>query len=174
MEVTALHDLVRLGVPGRATARLQRLAAGIDGELVRVCAAQAAASVQGNGHGLESAAAAFGRLGMTLFAAEAHAQAAVCHRSAGDAASACRASLRAAELAARCQGARTPALTGIEAPSLTPREREIARLAASGMSSREIATVLTVSIRTVGNHLQSVYGKLGVNRRSDLTVIFGA
>lgn len=173
VEMTALHDLVRLGAPGRAAARLQALAADVDGELVRVCAAQAVAALKRNGRGLESCGAAFGRLGMTLFAAEAHAQAAGSHRSADDTASACRASLRASELAARCQGARTPALMGIQAPSLTPREREIARLAASGLPSRQIATILTVSIRTVDNHLQSVYGKLGVSRRSDLAAIFG-
>ena len=54
------------------------------------------------------------------------------------------------------------------AAELTPREREIALLAAAGSSSREIADRLVVSVRTVDNHLQNAYRKLGVTRRQDL------
>jgi len=55
-----------------------------------------------------------------------------------------------------------------DAAALTPREREIALLAAAGSSSREIADRLVVSVRTVDNHLQNAYLKLGVTRRQDL------
>jgi DNA-binding CsgD family transcriptional regulator len=55
-----------------------------------------------------------------------------------------------------------------DAVDLTPREREIALLAAAGSSSREIADRLVVSVRTVDNHLQNAYRKLGVTRRQDL------
>ena len=48
---------------------------------------------------------------------------------------------------------------------LTPREREIALLAAQGLSSRGIADRLVLSVRTVDNHLQSAYRKLGVSGR---------
>lgn len=51
---------------------------------------------------------------------------------------------------------------------LTRREREIASLAARGMSSPEIARTLFVSVRTVDNHLQRVYAKLGISKRSEL------
>ena len=51
---------------------------------------------------------------------------------------------------------------------LTAREREVATLAAHGLSSREIAARLVVSGRTVDNLLQRVYAKLGVRRRTDL------
>ncbi|MFY1634925.1 LuxR C-terminal-related transcriptional regulator [Solwaraspora sp. WMMB335] len=54
------------------------------------------------------------------------------------------------------------------APALTRREHEIAALAAVGQSNREIADRLTVSIRTVENHLQRAYSKLGVARRTEL------
>ncbi|MGW5683249.1 helix-turn-helix domain-containing protein [Nonomuraea sp. NPDC003754] len=60
-----------------------------------------------------------------------------------------------------------------EGPALTPREREIARLAASGLAGKDIAAMLVVSIRTVDNHLRSVYGKLGVNSRTDLAALLG-
>ena len=46
--------------------------------------------------------------------------------------------------------------------------REIAQLASQGQSSREIADALVVSPRTVENHLQRAYEKLGVRGRADL------
>ena len=51
---------------------------------------------------------------------------------------------------------------------LTAREREIASLAAQGDSSQQIADRLFLSVRTVNNHLQSVYAKLGVSGRKHL------
>ena len=52
---------------------------------------------------------------------------------------------------------------------LTARERDIARFAAAGASNREIATRLELSIRTVENHLQRAYEKLGVTSRAELS-----
>ena len=46
-------------------------------------------------------------------------------------------------------------------------------LAASGLSSRQIAERLVVSVRTVDNHLQRAYRKLGVARRQDLAQVLG-
>ncbi|MFI6485820.1 LuxR C-terminal-related transcriptional regulator [Nonomuraea sp. NPDC050663] len=51
---------------------------------------------------------------------------------------------------------------------LSGREKEIARLASWNLTNREIADLLTVSPRTVGNHLCRIYSKLGVNHRLDL------
>ena len=51
---------------------------------------------------------------------------------------------------------------------LTPRERDIATLAAQGVSSKDIADRLFLSVRTVNNHLQNVYSKLGVGSRKEL------
>ena len=44
----------------------------------------------------------------------------------------------------------------------------IALLAAAGLSSRQIADRLVVSIRTIDNHLQRAHRKLGISRREDL------
>jgi DNA-binding CsgD family transcriptional regulator len=52
--------------------------------------------------------------------------------------------------------------------SLTRREREVARLAATGMSAKEIAGALFVGERTVESHLASVYAKLGVESKLQL------
>jgi two-component system nitrate/nitrite response regulator NarL len=51
---------------------------------------------------------------------------------------------------------------------LTPREVELARLAASGLRNREIASRLDISVGTVKIHLHNVYRKLGVKGRIQL------
>ncbi|MFF8848272.1 response regulator transcription factor [Streptomyces sp. NPDC015127] len=56
---------------------------------------------------------------------------------------------------------------------LTAREREIALLAAARATSKDIASTLNLSVRTVDNHLQRVYTKLGVTTRRELADIFG-
>ena len=48
------------------------------------------------------------------------------------------------------------------------QELQIARLAAEGLSNREIGTRLYLSHRTVGSHLYRVYPKLGVTSRAQL------
>jgi len=73
---------------------------------------------------------------------------------------------------ARLAGARPrrTALHGLEA--LTPRERETAELAATGMSNKEIADALFVTIKTVEWHLKHTYRKLGLSSRRDLRGLF--
>jgi DNA-binding CsgD family transcriptional regulator len=51
---------------------------------------------------------------------------------------------------------------------LTPRELQIAQLAADGLSNRQIGQQLYVSHRTVGYHLHQIFPKLGVTSRSQL------
>ena len=51
---------------------------------------------------------------------------------------------------------------------LTPQELQIAQMAASGLSNREIGDRLFLSHRTVGAHLYRVFPKLGVASRSEL------
>lgn len=52
---------------------------------------------------------------------------------------------------------------------LTLREVEILRLVAAGMTNRQAAERLGLSIRTVDAHLRSIYAKLGIKSRSAAT-----
>ncbi|WP_137815661.1 LuxR C-terminal-related transcriptional regulator [Gandjariella thermophila] len=51
---------------------------------------------------------------------------------------------------------------------LTPREHEVARLIAKGMSNKQIATTLVISQRTVGSHVEHILCKLGFTSRSQV------
>lgn len=53
---------------------------------------------------------------------------------------------------------------------LTEREAEVLRLAVNGLSNRQMAEVLYVSPKTVGNHLQHIYEKIGVSSRVGATL----
>lgn len=149
-----VYDAVRLGAPERAV-----------GRLTGVFAAHADALARGDGLALDQVAEELAERGFLLFAAEAHAQAVRAHR---DPRAARTARTRAVALARRCQGARTPALSGLVLGELTARQRQIVTLAATGLSNRQIAEKLTLSVRTVGNHLYSAYARLGAGDRGAL------
>ncbi|WP_345352512.1 ATP-binding protein [Rhodococcus olei] len=53
-------------------------------------------------------------------------------------------------------------------PDLTPRELEIARLVASGLTNKEIAAKLVIGKRTVDTHVAHVLAKWGIRRRSEI------
>ncbi|AOR30637.1 hypothetical protein BFF78_05870 [Streptomyces fodineus] len=154
--VYARYDAVRLGDPERVAGRLP---AG------SVFARHADALARGDGDGLDRAAEDLEERGFLLFAAEARAQAGRVHRDPG---AARMSRTRAVALVRRCQGARTPALAGLVLGELTARQRQIVTLAAAGLSNREIAERLTLSVRTVGNHLYSAYSRLGTGDRGAL------
>ncbi len=56
--------------------------------------------------------------------------------------------------------------TGVDA--LTPSERRVSELAASGLANAEIAQALFVTVRTVEMHLSAAYRKLGIASRAAL------
>jgi len=68
----------------------------------------------------------------------------------------------------RASGERTAEPSTAPRQPLSPQELQIAQMAASGLSNREIADRLFLSHRTVGQHLYHVYPKLGVASRSEL------
>ena len=167
----ALHDVARLG-DGSVAQDLAAVAERVDGQLMPARLAHATALDKGDADALDDASEAFEAIGALLFAAEAAASAAGIHGATGLRRKASASTQRSAALAARCEGARTPALGATAEPAgLTRREREVATLAVRGMTSRDIATTLVVSVRTVENHLQRAYEKLGVSSRMELAAV---
>jgi DNA-binding CsgD family transcriptional regulator len=71
-----------------------------------------------------------------------------------------------AELA-RAEAAPTRDLT------LTPSERRVAELAASGMTNRDVAAALFISPKTVEANLARIYRKLGIKSRAELGRVIG-
>jgi DNA-binding CsgD family transcriptional regulator len=73
----------------------------------------------------------------------------------------------------RLTGAR-PRRTALEGPdALTEREREVAVMAAKGLSNREIADALVVTLKTVEWHLRHAFRKLGIDSRAKLGPLLG-
>jgi DNA-binding CsgD family transcriptional regulator len=68
----------------------------------------------------------------------------------------------------RASGIRVQRKQATGADALTPSERRIAELAASGLSNREIAQELFLTIKTIEMHLTHAYRKLDIHRRSEL------
>jgi DNA-binding CsgD family transcriptional regulator len=65
---------------------------------------------------------------------------------------------------------RRPAASG----GLTPSEQRVAELVVSGLSNKEVAAQLFVSVYTVEAHLSNVYAKLGIRSRTQLATRLGA
>ena len=64
---------------------------------------------------------------------------------------------------------RRDGLVKFEFPTLTPREREVLQLVAEGLSNKQSALELHISIKTVDRHRQSVMDKLDIHGTAGLT-----
>ncbi len=121
---------------------------------------------------LEAISATFEQFGTLVESAEAAGGAAAIHRRAGNVDEARHMEARGAELAVRCEGLASPLLdVPNRAARLSAREREVAALAAAGLSNRAISDQLVVSERTVENHLYRVFAKLGISSRDELALV---
>jgi ATP/maltotriose-dependent transcriptional regulator MalT len=173
-EAWLLTDAARLGGAREVAGRLDELAQACDGAFAPARAHLAAALAADDPDQLTAAATELEAIGADLLAAEASTAAAAAWTRAGNTRKATAATQHAQALAARCEGARTPLLaTAGTATALTARERDIALLAAHGTPSQDIADKLHLSVRTVENHLQHAYTKLGVTTRRELARTLG-
>ena len=162
----ARFDALRLGDPDQAGA-LVAAAPRCDSAIVDLAARWA--SAPNDADELRSVGEAFEATGCLMYAAEAFAAAAVAARRAGAQRAANADEQRADALARQCRGAATPGLTTVESVvPLTAREREIAVLVADGLTTKQVAERLYLSARTVSNHLQNAYTKLGISKRTEL------
>jgi HD-GYP domain-containing protein (c-di-GMP phosphodiesterase class II) len=88
-----------------------------------------------------------------------------------------RAEARAGRLDAACVEAACAAMgersraAPAAAPELTPRELEVLRLVAVGLTNKQIGRQLGISARTVQHHTMHIYGKLGVDTRAAAALV---
>jgi DNA-binding CsgD family transcriptional regulator len=70
--------------------------------------------------------------------------------------------------AARCRHLEQPCNAATPDERLSARELEVAESVALGLSNKEVAGTLAISVRTVENHMRSIFAKLGVTTRTRL------
>jgi DNA-binding CsgD family transcriptional regulator len=167
----AAYEQVRLGRAAEVAGDLERYAAAGDSALVDAYARHARAAAEDDAHQLGEVADQLESMGLVLAAAEATAAAAAAAGRDQDPRRAAALARTAASRRAEVDGAWTPALTAVPVDgtgSLTRREREIALLVSQGRSSKHVAETLSLSVRTVDNHLQRIFAKLGVTGRAEV------
>jgi DNA-binding NarL/FixJ family response regulator len=152
-----------------AAGRLAELAALVDGPRAPIALRYAQAVSSADAAELDRVSTAFESMGDLLAAADAAGQAATAHRLTGRSGSAMTAASHAGRLAVACGGASSPAISaaGLVLP-FTQRQREIALLVAQGLTNREIAQAVSLSVRTIEGHIYRASCKAGVTRRSGL------
>ncbi|MET8506296.1 LuxR C-terminal-related transcriptional regulator [Streptomyces sp. NPDC004787] len=171
-----LTEAARLGAYEETRDRLHQIAESSDSPLYTVRAQWVEAACSQNPGQLLTAGQECAELGLHLMAAEAAALASAHFRDAGNQRRATGALVVSHGYLRHCGGAvSTPLITAQALPeALSARELEIAQKAASRLSSKEIAEDLVLSTRTVDNHLQRIYTKLGVASRRELAIVLAA
>jgi DNA-binding CsgD family transcriptional regulator len=169
-EVLCLQAAVQFG-DSTAADRLTDLSSEVQGPRVDAAAAHADALRKRDGGGLLTASSAYEAFGDRVAAADAAAQAAVAFRQQGRSGSSLTAAAVAKRLADAC-GADTPALrAAVLTTVLTTRQREIVSLVAAGLSNRDIAERLVMSVRSVESHLFRACQRTGVTTRGELAAL---
>jgi DNA-binding CsgD family transcriptional regulator len=170
-EVLALQTVALFG-DGTVAGRLAGLTDLVEGPRAAVATRFARALAANDAAELTAASDDFDRIGDRLSAADAAAHAAVSHRGAGRRGSALTESSRAHRIALDCGGAVSPALSSARIPlPFTQREHEVAQLVSRGLSNRDIASTLSLSVRTVEGYVYQASAKAGVTARAELAAL---
>jgi DNA-binding CsgD family transcriptional regulator len=152
-------------------ARARELADALSLPLAEAVAAHAEALAAGNGEGLLAASAAYRRIGDRATAADAAAQASVAFDESQQHKRGLYAAALARELADECGGLQTPALRTPSGVKLSGRQRDVIELVVAGLSNRQIADQLVMSVRTVEGHVYRACQRVGAQSREELASI---
>jgi DNA-binding CsgD family transcriptional regulator len=139
--------------------------------LATAVAMHAEALLAGNGEGLLAASTAYRGIGDRVAAADAAAQASVAFDEAQNHRRGLYAAALASELAVDCGGLHTPALRTPAGLKLSGRQRDVIELVVAGLSNRQIADQLVMSVRTVEGHVYRACQRVGAQSREELASI---
>jgi DNA-binding NarL/FixJ family response regulator len=151
--------------------RARELADELSLPLADAVARHAEALAAKDGEGLLAASNEYQALGDRATAADAASQAAVAFSQSQLRRRRLYAAAIARGLADECGGLSTPALRSPTGHPLTERQREIVELAVAGMSNKDIAKRLVMSVRSVEGHLYRACQRVGANSREELAAI---
>ena len=152
-------------------ARARELADTLKLPLAQTVAGHIEALAADDGNGLLTAAEEYRALGDRATATDAMAQAAVAFGRHGQGKRSAYAAALAQEGADECGGLCTPALRNPAGQPLTGRQREIVELVVAGLSNKQIAERLVMSVRSVEGHLYRACQRVGVSSREELAAI---
>jgi DNA-binding NarL/FixJ family response regulator len=172
-EVACLQAAAQWGDASGA-ARARELADMLSLPLANAVARHTQALQSRDGEELLAASADYRAIGDRATAADVAAQAAVAFGSTQQRKRAMYAAALARELADACGGLCTPALRTRVGVPLTGREREVIELVTAGLSNRDIADRLVMSVRTVEGHVYRACQRVGASSRADLAEILRA
>jgi DNA-binding CsgD family transcriptional regulator len=169
LQAELLYEGARMGHAATVRPAFDAAVAVCEGPLVAARIQFVRGVADGDAGALAAAERQLAGLGSLVAAAEAAAELArVLHRS-GRPRDAQGAANRSMQYRQELVAVTTPLLVDLGGgEELSPRERQIAVMAAAGHPSKLIARDLGLSVRTVSNHLQNAYLKLGISGRDDL------
>lgn len=169
-ELACIQAAAQWGDASGAT-RARELAGVLSLPLADAIALHAEALLAGNGEGLLAAAAAYREIGDRAAAADAAAQASVAFAEGQQQKRGLYAAALARELAEECGGLSTPALRTPAGLKLSGRQRDVIELVVTGLSNRQIAEKLVMSVRTVEGHVYRACQRVGARSREELASI---
>ncbi len=173
------HELACLQVAAQwgdtsGAARASELAGQLSLPLANAVARHTESLAANDGEGLLVASAEYRALGDRATAADVAAQASIAFNKRKQRRQGMYAAAVARELADACGGLCTPAMRTPESYPLTGRQREIVELVLAGLSNREIADRLVMSVRSVEGHVYRACQRVGVSTREELASIVRA
>jgi ATP/maltotriose-dependent transcriptional regulator MalT len=156
---------------GLQAARARELAGALSLPLADAVALHAQALSAGDGEGLLEASAKYREIGDRAAAADAAAQASVAFDESQQHRRGLYAAALARELADECGGLCTPAVRTPAGLKLSGRQRDVIELVVAGLSNRQIADRLVMSVRTVEGHVYRACQRVGAQSREELASI---
>jgi DNA-binding CsgD family transcriptional regulator len=169
-ELACIQAAAQWGDASQAS-RARELADLLSLPLADAVASHAEALLACDGEGLLAASAAYRVIGDRAAAADAAAQASVAFDECQHHRRGLYAGAVARELADECGGLHTPALRTPTGLKLSGRQRDVVELVVAGLSNREIAEQLVMSVRTVEGHVYRACQRVGAQSRDELASI---